>query len=147
SDDNLLLSVDLMNPDTEDAEGRPIPHGTLHAHRTIFLQSGVSYERLELTNSGDQVTEIDLVLDYAGDFVDLFEVRGTRRAQRGELTAPELAGDHVVLAYRGLDGVQRKTRLDFDRAPFALTDREVRFRLRLPAKSSETLRLSVSLSS
>src|SRR5919205_719832 len=58
------------------------------------------------------------VLDRNGDdFADLFEVRGERRERRGTQHRPEIGPDCVTLAYTGLDGKRRATRLRFDPAP------------------------------
>ena len=54
--------------------------------------------------------ETSLALHFAADFADIFEVRGMKRQARGEDLPPEVTGDRVVLGYRGLDGVVRRTR-------------------------------------
>src|SRR4029453_19301739 len=51
------------------------------------------------------------------DFADVFEGRGTRRSNRGHRLASIAGGSSVVLRYRGLDGVERRTRVQCGRAP------------------------------
>ncbi|MFN8519155.1 MAG: glycogen debranching N-terminal domain-containing protein [Chloroflexota bacterium] len=43
------------------------------------------------------------------DFADIFEVRGVRRAARGERAPASVGSDEVRFEYRGLDGLVRRT--------------------------------------
>jgi hypothetical protein len=54
---------------------------------------------------------------FVADYADVFEVRGARRARRGELAEPELSARAIELGYRGLDGVGRATRFEFEPEP------------------------------
>ena len=47
--------------------------------------------------------EIEIDFFYGVDFADVFEVRGLRRARRGQMLAPSVDGNRVELRYRGLD--------------------------------------------
>src|SRR5262249_27698619 len=64
---------------------------------------------------------VRLALGFAADFADIFEVRGIHRQTRGQYLTPEVRNDNVVLAYRGLDGVVRRTRLSFTPRPTHLS--------------------------
>ncbi len=143
-DNNLLLSVDLMNPDMLGPTGQMIERGTLHVNRTIMVRDGVSYERVRITNYGHESVEVELVFDYASDFVDLFEVRGTRREQRGQLLEPRLERDWVALEYMGLDECLRTTRVSFDPAPTELHRNRAKFRLSLAAKELYELNVTAA---
>ena len=48
-------------------------------------------------------------LHFEADFADIFEVRGMKRKRTGEHSPAKRADDRVVLAYRGLDNVVRRT--------------------------------------
>src|SRR5712692_6131048 len=49
-EDNLLLVVDLTNPDIE-ADGKVVlPRGSLHIHRSKFLWEGACYESFRVSN-------------------------------------------------------------------------------------------------
>src|SRR5205085_2701848 len=54
---------------------------------------------------------------YHADFHDMFEVRGTKRLKRGETKVQVVGPQSVEFSYRGLDGIDRRTRLKFDPAP------------------------------
>src|SRR5690606_12121222 len=52
--------------------------------------------------------------------------------------------DRLVLGYRGLDGIVRRTRLTFAPAPDALTGTEARFRVHLPPHRAGDLEVAVA---
>ncbi len=140
---NDLLAVDLTNPDLADSTGAAVPRGTLHFARLKFLWQGACYERLRVKNYGLHPVEVTFALRFAADFVDIFEVRGTRRERRGRHLAGKIADDAVVLAYRGLDGVARRTRLLFTPRPAALSAGEAGFRVSLRPHQEEVFNLVV----
>jgi glycogen debranching enzyme len=110
--DNVLLSVDLTNPDLELPSGQPLPRGTLHLHRDKLLTDAACLERIIARNYSGHTVQVELTIAYAADFVDMFEVRGQKRSRRG-MTLPEESGSaSTTLAYEGLDQVLRRTRLD-----------------------------------
>jgi glycogen debranching enzyme len=61
--------------------------------------------------------DLALTLSFAADFVDVFEVRGHPRPQRGEMLPREGDARVVRLGYRGLDGLRRTSTLVFDPPP------------------------------
>jgi glycogen debranching enzyme len=145
-DDNILLAVDLTNPDSDKpngaAGGVPVPRSTLHVARGRFLWEGTCHERLRLTNHGLAPIEAVLRVLVDADFADVFEVRGAHRAQRGERRA-EVRDGEVHIVYTGLDGVVRRMRLVADPPPAQATPTELRFPLHLPPQGETTLQLSV----
>ena len=126
-EDNSLLVVELMNPDLA-RDGQPtIDKGTIHVFRAKLLWQAVCYEHIRIRNYGLATVAFRLQLRFSADYLDIFEVRGVRRARRGETLPAEQLPAGVVLAYRGLDGVTRRTRLEFDPAPSALTPDQADF--------------------
>ncbi|MCC6983830.1 MAG: amylo-alpha-1,6-glucosidase [Bauldia sp.] len=122
-DDNAGLVVDLTNPDIY-VDGRLIlPKDTLHVVRFQFLWNGALHERCSIQNHGSEAVTFTLSIAFGCDFADLFEVRGMRRKARGRLLDPWVSGDRVALAYRGLDGIDRRTELYFRPAPQQLDGR------------------------
>ena len=107
--DNLSLVTDLTNPDIVTGEGGALPKDTLHVLRTKTLDNGACFERIEIRNYGQDPVDVELVLRFAADFADIFEVRGQVRPRRGRLLRPVLRDEQAVLAYEGLDGVVRET--------------------------------------
>ena len=112
-EDNDFLMVDLTNPGLQLAGDRQLPHGVIHLVRTAFLWEGEFFERLEISNFAQEPAALAIELTFEADYVDVFEVRGTSRKQRGQLLPPVVTPTDVVLAYQGLDGVTRKTAVHF----------------------------------
>jgi glycogen debranching enzyme len=143
-EDNAQLTVDLTNPDVGD-EGRVVvARGTLHVSRTKFLWQGACYERVRVRNFGLGPVEESLALHFDADFADIFEVRGTGRARRGDRLEPRVEGAAVLIPYEGLDGVVRRTRLEFSPPPRHLTGCDARFDLKLPPQGEATLDVVLS---
>jgi glycogen debranching enzyme len=143
-DENDQLRVSLTNPDFLDERLVRLPLGTLEVSLTRFLWDGVCYQQLQIRNYGLQTVETSLGLHFAADFADIFEIRGMRRKARGEDLPPIVNGDTVVLSYRGLDGVVRKSRVRFDSAPSRLTASSAQMELTLKPQQETTLAVSVA---
>lgn len=70
-------------------------------------------ERISVSNYGWAPCQLQLVLQLAADFRDMFEVRGMLRDGRGRLFLPEIAVDGVQFRYRGLDEMEYVTDVRF----------------------------------
>ena len=118
--DGAVLTCDLTNPDLP-VDGRPaLARDQLHLRRWKFLRGATCFERISVRSYADCPVSLRLELFFGADFADLFEVRGERRARRGEMHPPEVGTDTVTLAYTGLDGRRRGTRLRFEPPPARL---------------------------
>jgi glycogen debranching enzyme len=142
--ENAILTVDLTNPDIREGDRVTVSRGTLHLFRGIFLWQGACYQRLGLRNYGLVPIEVSFSLRFDADFADIFEVRGTRRARRGRLLPPAVGGGTVVLAYEGLDGVVRRSRLEFSPAPHRLTATEAYFTVSLAPQEEALVHLTMA---
>lgn len=107
SEDNVMVTVDLTNPDMELMSGE-LKRGTLHIRRSKFLADSTCFDRIGVQNFGCQRVEVDLSFAFAADFKDIFEVRGKKREHRGEDLPLQTDENCLVLAYVGLDQVTRK---------------------------------------
>jgi glycogen debranching enzyme len=130
-DENDQLTVTLTNPDLLRDGSIWAPLGALHIALKKFLWQGVCYQQLRVKNHGLGLVEVSLTLHFAADYADIYEVRGLKRKARGEDLRPEVTGDRVVLGYRGLDGVVRRTLLQFAPQPSILTASTARLDLSL----------------
>ena len=119
-EDNILLGVDLSNPDMADGEAK-LPRGTLHIYRSKFLWQGVCYERLHIRNYGLTPVTSWLTLLFENDFADIFEIRGQKRAARGSRIDDVVEPSGLTLGYEGLDRVTRSLRIRCD-PPIAETE-------------------------
>src|SRR5215207_4474642 len=86
-EDKSALSVDLTNPDVAIGVDDKLPRDTIFLERTKFLWKGVCYERVNIKNYDRVRRRLRLDVLFGAEFDDLFEVRGTRRRNRGRQTA------------------------------------------------------------
>jgi glycogen debranching enzyme len=141
--ENDQLAAALTNPDLL-REGKVwAALGTLHLALRKFLWRGVCYQQLRVKNHGLAPVATSLALHFAADFADIFEVRGMSRQARGSLLPPEVSSDHVVLGYRGLDGVLRRTLLQFAPRPTFLTAFAARLDVALEPQEETTFDLAI----
>ncbi|MCC6346319.1 MAG: amylo-alpha-1,6-glucosidase [Nitrospirales bacterium] len=139
---NNILSADLTNPDIP-MDSTLIPRDTIHFHRSKFLWKGNCYESIFFINFGLDPVTLRLTLLFEADFEDIFEVRGIRRAKRGEVLPPEIGRREISLVYLGLDGVKRMTRLLFSVPPVSLEPGRATFSFTLTPKHREALRITM----
>ena len=149
-DDNAFLAVDMTNFDSTAPNGiglkteQGLPRETIHLFRSKFLDKATCYEQIRLINYGLQPLQVSLSFQFEADFADIFEVRGTKRAKKGDRLSDSLDGDTAVLSYRGLDNVSRKTRIEFTPKPRVLTTRQARYEFTLDPKQEQSVFVTVS---
>jgi glycogen debranching enzyme len=141
-DDNVALSVTLANPDVHKDGVISLPRDTIAIERTKFLWQAVCYERIGFRNYADTTRHFRIEIGFAADFSDLFEVRGTSRAQRGGFTSTVTA-DGVEFHYEGLDTLKRNTELRFWPQPTRLETNRVTFDIELAPHARSSLFVSV----
>lgn len=143
-EDNALLAVDLTNPDVY-VDGRAvIPRGTLHILRSIFLWRGSCFERLRLFNYGQAPVEVTFSLLFEADFSDIFEVRGFRRVRRGHMPPSAVEGAEIVMAYEGLEGLLRRTRVTCLPRPQTLARSQAGFVVKLDPKAETAVGITIA---
>ncbi len=129
--DNHLLAVDLSNPDILFEPNLQLPRGALHVFRSKFLWDGRCYEKYRIRNYASYPVAFNLGLTFRSDFADIFEVRGMKRERRGTPRRPAVSEQSLELIYDGLDGIVRRTRIDFSLRPSSLQEQEAFFSLAL----------------
>lgn len=139
--DNHILSADLTNPDIV-LDSLMIPRDTIHLHRSKFLWDGNCFENIYFINFGLDPMTVRVNLVFEADFEDIFEVRGIKRLQRGELLPPRMGRQDITLSYRGLDDRTRTTRIAFSVPPVAIDSTTATFELRLIPKCRELLQVT-----
>ncbi len=143
SGDNVFFIAHITNRPLPPLGGNPTPEGVIHLARRRFLWEGRLYECMALTNYGARPAVVPLELDFAADFRDMFEVRGARRAARGELLPSEYRDDCVILRYRGLDDMLRSTAIAFSQRPARLQPGRAEFELSIAARGRCELYLEI----
>ncbi|MGI8959662.1 MAG: amylo-alpha-1,6-glucosidase [Bryobacteraceae bacterium] len=112
--DNLVAEADLTNPDVY-ASGRVVvPRGSLHLSRRIFLWQDTLYQQILIRSYRRDTIHTGLILEFDADYVDIFEVRGQERPQRGSVEPILPKKERLTLACCGLDGARRRTVVTFE---------------------------------
>jgi glycogen debranching enzyme len=142
-EDNVLLAVDLTNPDLELPSGRSLARGMLHIFRTKFLSDATCFERVVIHNYGEEPIDVDLTIAFGADFYDIFEVRGQRRQRRGALLPVEVEATSITFSYRGLDNVLRRTRVHSSITPSAANESGMLLPIHLEPQEELALSLSI----
>ena len=110
----------LTNVDERRGDELVVQRDTVSVERRKVLHDGTLFETWAIRNYGPTPFALHLALLFTGDFADIFELRGMRRARRGQLDTPRVAGRRVETTYRGLDGATRRLTLEFAPADWAL---------------------------
>jgi glycogen debranching enzyme len=126
--ENTLFTIDLSNPDfKDDKTGELIHRGTFHIFRNKFLSHEASYERIQIINFNHSPQRLELMFQYSADFVDMFEIRGINRKERGMLKPATTTPDSVTFGYEGLDKKSRFSKIHFSPAPVKITEKQAFF--------------------
>ncbi|HWA99260.1 MAG TPA: amylo-alpha-1,6-glucosidase [Pirellulales bacterium] len=142
-DENDQLTVALTNPDLVHAGKVRVALGALHLALRKILWKATCYQQLRIKNHGLERVTFSLTVHFAADYADIYEVRGLKRKSRGEDLPAELTDERVILGYRGLDGVARRTELQFTPRPASLTDRACRFELVLDPQQELAINIAI----
>jgi glycogen debranching enzyme len=146
-EDNVFLAIDLTNLDSPQSATSSIgdlSRGTVHLFRSQFLLNGCRHEHVRVRNYGLESVRLVLSFQFDADFADIFEVRGSKRQRRGKRLSPRVEGNAVVLAYEGLDGLLRRTRVEFSPPPTALGADEASYSIALAPAEETSIFGSVS---
>jgi glycogen debranching enzyme len=125
---------------------RKVPEQKILVQRDVVINDRI-YERVTLENYDIDPIEGELVVKYASDFADMFEVRGFPRKHRGDLLVPKIdeSKRQVTLSYKGLDDQIMKTKISFMRqAPTSIDGNEAHFQFNLKPKSTYTFEAIIS---
>lgn len=118
----FAMTVLCANPEIENKKGGQIKAETIDIHREIVIKGGF-FEHIQVTNYNTHSVSFTMSLSLDADFLDIFEVRGTKREKRGnfltylpneEHKTLEVVPKEIVLAYEGLDGSLMESRIQFD---------------------------------
>ena len=143
-EDNVLLSVNLTNPDVRGEGGRiMLPRGTLHLVRSRFLWAGVFHEMVRVRNFALSTVAVELVVRFGCDFENIIDVRAQRRVDAGRARFERVERDSVILGYVGADEVMRETVVDCHTAPDSISQDSLRYRLQIGSRGEKTIVLAI----
>jgi glycogen debranching enzyme len=140
--DNVVLTVDLSNPDIYENGRIVLPREILHVRRSKFLWEATCHERFALHNFDSAPQRCWLTFHFEADFRDLFEIRGMHRPRRGALSTA-LGDGGLAFRYQGLDGIERRTEIRFDPAPDRLSDGHALYAVELKPGEQRAIVVSI----
>src|SRR5690606_15620465 len=88
--DTAIFAVDMSNVDLHDGERLATPSGEIHVFRGTLLWDRECLQQIRVTNFGHDLVRVPLAIEFAADYVDIFEVRGLDRPRRGRMLPPEI---------------------------------------------------------
>jgi glycogen debranching enzyme len=143
-EDNAVFIADLTNPDMFSSDRTlTLAKDTVHVNRSCFVWRDVFFQRVSLRNHGAERVELSISISFSADFVDVFEVRGMRRARRGTFSGRLHPPNEAMLSYLGLDNFVRVTSVYFDPPPTRLTEREATYLVTLTAHERMAMCIAV----
>jgi glycogen debranching enzyme len=140
---NSFFAVDLTNLDLSTDGKVELPRGSIHFFRSKFIWQGICYERLRIMNFASSKVSLSLCYEYDADFVDIFEVRGSKRERRGRQQEPNVSPSSVQLTYCGLDQVVRETQLNFYPQPARISAQSAYFEMDVQPRAEAFIYLDV----
>ena len=145
SDDRAQFRATLTNAGLgERGSANWLPRNSIGVDRGWVLNGVALYHHVTLRNYARAAVEIEIDFLYGADFADVFEVRGLRRARRGQMLNPSVDGSRVELRYQGLDHATRTTEILFDYAPNEIDAQRAVFALRLEPGESRKLECRIT---
>ena len=138
--------LQLTNPDLRKTSGELVlakEQLGVQWKRVVDGEGRALHELLRITNFSDAKIDLPLELRLRARFQDVFEVRGLLPDERGEASGPSWNGARLRFSFTGVDDVTRRLCVHFSRTPSQRHAASARFRLRLAAR--ETTELGVSL--
>ncbi len=112
--------IDLAVNDLAFGGNRWDPRNVVHIRRQFVVSDRLT-ERVTLTSYHRTPLDYWIEITFGADFADIFEVRGWRRAGRGQYYAPEVDRDRLAFGYRGRDGLLVRSVVRFREPPDRLS--------------------------
>jgi glycogen debranching enzyme len=143
-EDNVLLTVNLTNPDVRIEGGKVgLPRGTLHITRSRFIFSGVCYEMIRVRNFALSTVSAELVVRFGSDFENIVDVRAQRRIDAARARYERVERDSVTQGCLGADEIVRETVVDCHTAPDTISADSLRYRLHIGSRGEKTIAFAV----
>ena len=131
---SYLGQIDLTITDAEFNGNRWDPKNCIHIRRELLVVDRL-LERITLTSYLPETIDYWMELSIGCDFADIFEIRGWKRAARGQFYNPQKSRRSLVCSYQGLDGDFIRTTVQFHDAPTEILAKRARWEFELSPKT------------
>src|SRR3954470_12000516 len=95
----FLSQIELTTSDIHLRESFDLPENTIHIRREQMLDQDVMLERIAFDNFNLNRVEVKIEIEYAADFVDVFQVRGMAREEPGQYYQPLINENSIGFHY------------------------------------------------
>src|SRR4051812_21274284 len=127
----FLSQIELTTSNIHLRDSFDLPENTIHIRREQMLDRDVMLERIAFDNFNLNRVEVKIEIEYAADFVDVFQVRGMAREEPGQYYQPLINENSIGFHYRGRDNVMRHTLIEMDPPPAEIEGQTARWDLSL----------------
>ena len=127
----FLSQIELTTSNIHLRDSFDLPENTIHIRREQMLDSDVMFERIAFENFNLNTVEVKVEIEFAADFVDVFQVRGMAREEPGQYFQPVVTENSIGFHYRGRDNVMRQTVIELDPPPAEIVGQTARWDLTL----------------
>ena len=160
-EDAFHATILLGNARFQSSTGQEVPPNSIGIRRERCVADAL-HERITLANYNPFAVSLDLLLDLAADFADIFMVRGYAGDKLGGAPRAETGDGELRFVYQGNDAVTRATAIrwsmppdavDVDPSapdeagappPFAPARARLRWRLELAARAERAVELAIA---
>lgn len=142
-EDNILMTIDLTNPDILLRNKLLMKKDSVHIMHCRFLSEGQCLEYIRMKNFCQETIRFKLEISVDADFRDIFEIRGVQRKKRGTLSKPFYEDGILNLSYKGLDGLKRSTKIKFVRTPDAVKGKFFTYNICLEPHSTDKIFITI----
>ncbi len=139
--------LELTNPELPLPGGRTVGRNVLTARWTRTLDGTRTqlHDRFEVENHGSDDAPLEVRVDVAAGFRDVYEIRGLAGPPRGRRHRPAWDENRLVAAYDGGDGVHRTLSVAVDGAPSSRDRKGATIALHVPGRGSAAFELTFEI--
>ncbi|HUR37149.1 MAG TPA: glycogen debranching N-terminal domain-containing protein, partial [Terriglobales bacterium] len=141
---SFVSQIELTTGNITLRETFDLPENSIHLRREQLLSHNVFFDYLTFENFNQVDVEFTIELRYAADFMDVFQVRGTKRGHTGQYFRPYWDNGVLTFVYKGVDGIRRQTNVRMSPAPDNQDSTGAFWHMRL--KPMERVRLETDIS-
>lgn len=148
AEDGVKAVLALSNPDIKTLDGRHLDKHNIEIkwERLIDGVQLALFDEVTFNSLTFQEISFSFALTFLASFEDVFAVRGWGQERRGTVHPPIWKDGHLVLAYEGVDGVDRLLTVACSPSPVATDGATARFDIHLQPKERRHLSITLLVS-
>jgi glycogen debranching enzyme len=141
---NFESTTFLTNPDFIDKHGTFVNKETLSISRNVVIPGSV-VETITVNNFNMFAVALDMTLELAADFSDIFTIRGITKKTKGLQKPYRYDGKTLLMSCRGKDRHTRNTTVAFSPSPGKFDKGKCTFPVELESRGSCEVVVSISV--